>query len=96
MTALTIAAVMSGLSVLLLAVVTAIWFQNYRHFRTPLALGLLVFCVVLLLENLVAVYFYVTTEGLFVYDPTMENLILLMRVLQFVAIAVFAYVSWRE
>jgi len=91
-----IAAVFSALTVLLLLVIARVWLQNYRDVRSPLALGLLAFCLVLAVENLVALYFYLTMAGgVFVDDPSITALVVLMRGLQFVAVAVFAYVSIR-
>lgn len=94
MNTLAIAAGLSVLTVLLLVVLSGIWLRSYREFRTPLALGLLAFCLVLLAENLVALYFYFfTMERLFVNDPAIGGLVVVMRALQFVAVAAFTYVS---
>ena len=57
-TNLMIASGLSGLSVLLLLGLTTVWVRNYRTFRTPLTLGLIAFASVLLVENLLAIYFF--------------------------------------
>jgi hypothetical protein len=94
MTTLAIAAGLSVLTVLVLLVVSSIWLRSFWAFKTPMALGLLGFCLILLAENLVALYFYFfTMERLFVNDPEIGLLVVLMRALQFVAVSVFAYVS---
>jgi len=94
MTTLAIAAGLSVLTVAALLVVNAIWLRSYRAVKTPLALGLLGFCLVLLVENLVSLYFYFfTMERLFVNDPTIGVLVVMMRGLQFIAVAAFTYVS---
>lgn len=94
MNTLAIAAALSVLTILMLLLLSAIWFRSYRTFRTPLALGLLGFCLVLLSENLVVLYFYFfTTERLFVNDPTIGVVVIVMRALQFVAVSAFTYVS---
>lgn len=94
MSALTIAVGLSALTAILLCVVTAIWIDNYRTFKTPLALGLLAFCLVLLLENLVILYFYLFTEEmLFIDGSNVETLVVVMQVLEFLAVAIFTYVS---
>jgi hypothetical protein len=86
-TALLVASVLSGLNVLLLAVLAAVWLRNYRTFRTPLVLGLLAFALVLLLENLLALYFFFDMRMLYAADPTVHQAVAVLRGLQFVAIA---------
>lgn len=96
MNLLTIAAILSALSVALLLVVAVTWANNYRRFRTPLALGLLIFCLVLLVENCLSLYFYVfTTEMRYVEDSIIGTFVVVMRVLQLLAVALFTYVSLR-
>jgi hypothetical protein len=53
------------LNVLLLAVLLFVWGRNYLDLRSKHALGLLVFAVLLLLENAVALYIYLL-------DPTLS------------------------
>ncbi|WP_318570134.1 hypothetical protein [Salinigranum marinum] len=60
-----VARVTAGLNVLLLAVLLSIWGRNYLDLRSKHALGLMVFAVLLLLENLVALYIYLV-------DPTLS------------------------
>jgi hypothetical protein len=60
-----VARVTAGLNVLLLAVLLSIWGRNYLDLRSKHALGLMVFAVLLLLENLVALYIYLL-------DPTLS------------------------
>jgi hypothetical protein len=60
-----VARVTAGLNVLLLAVLLFVWGRNYLDLRSKHALGLLVFAVLLLLENAVALYIYLL-------DPTLS------------------------
>ena len=61
-----LAAVASAANVVLLAALAGIWGRNYRRFRSKHTLGMLVFAVLLLVENAVALYFYV-------WDPFMAT-----------------------
>ncbi|MFB6309757.1 MAG: hypothetical protein ABEH64_01110 [Salinirussus sp.] len=94
-TTLMAATALSGATVLLLVVLGWIWVRNYQRFRTPLVLGLVGFAVVLLIENLVALYFYVSTQSLYAMDPTVHTTVAIMRALEFVAVALLAYVTWQ-
>jgi hypothetical protein len=92
---LAIAAGLSGLNVLLLSILTIIWLRNYMTFQTPLILGLIVFAVVMLIENGVAIYFFVGTDMLYKADPHVHTLVAGLRGLQFFAVAVLTYVTWK-
>jgi len=94
-TTLMAASVLSGATVVLLVVLGGIWLRNYRTFRTPLILGLVGFAAVLLVENLVALYFYVSMQSLYAMDPTVHTVVAVMRGLEFVAVALLAYVTWQ-
>lgn len=94
-TTLMAATALSGATVVLLVVLGAIWLRNYQTFRTPLVLGLVGFAAVLIVENVVALYFYVSMESLYAMDPTVHTTVAIMRALEFVAVALLAYVTWQ-
>lgn len=88
-----IASAFSAVSILLLIVLTAVWVQNYRTFRTGLVLGLIVFGVVLLVENAVALYYFFTMQTLYTMDPAIQQVIVVLRALQTIALMVLTYVT---
>ncbi|WP_263020988.1 hypothetical protein [Natronobiforma cellulositropha] len=94
-TELTAAAVLSGANLALLVVLTYVWLQNYRRFKTPLVLGLLAFSAVLALENAAAIYFFFSTGMFYASDPTVQGVVALLRGLQFVALCFLAYVTLK-
>lgn len=96
MTGFAIAAGLSALTACLLIVLTYVWVDNYRQFGTPLALGLVLFCLVLLLENTASLYFYFVADEMFYVDePIIARIVVIMRSLQFIAVSAFTYVSLR-
>jgi hypothetical protein len=60
-----VARVAAGLNILLLAVLLSVWGRNYLDLRSKHSLGLMVFALLLLLENAVALYIYLL-------DPTLS------------------------
>jgi len=90
---LVIAAGLSGISVALLLALVAVWVRNYRTFRTPLTLGLIAFGGVLLLENVLAIYFFFSTGMLYSGDPLARRALLSLRALQVIALAFLTYVT---
>ncbi|WP_254839120.1 hypothetical protein [Natronomonas marina] len=94
-TNLMIASGLSAVSVVLLLGLIAVWVRNYRTFRTPLTLGLIAFAAVLLVENLLAVYFFFSTGMLYSGDPIAQRALLSLRALQLFALAVLTYVTMQ-
>lgn len=80
----------------LLVVLTAVWLRNYRQFRSTMILGLIGFSSVLLFENLLGVYFFFASmTTLYSADPLVGQVVLVMRSLQFVAVAFLTYVTLK-
>ena len=93
--ALLAATVLSGVNALLLAALCAVWLRNYRTFRTPLVLGLVSFSGVLVVENAVVVYYFLSVRMLFTTDPTVQRVVLGLRALQLLALALLTYVTMK-
>jgi hypothetical protein len=86
----------AGVNAILLAVLTAVWVRNYLEFRSEMILGLVAFSVVLLVENLVAVYFFLASmRMLYSSDPVVGRVVLVMRSLMFLAILFLTYVTMK-
>jgi len=84
---------LAAVNAVLLAVLTTVWVRNYRQFRTRLLLGLVAFGAVLLIENLVAVYFFFSMHSLYSMDPGVDTAVAVMRALETLAIAFLTYVT---
>ncbi|ELY78627.1 hypothetical protein C487_08302 [Natrinema pallidum DSM 3751] len=94
-TEITAAAILSGGNIVLLAALTYVWVQNYRRFKTPLVAGLLAFSVVLALENAVAIYFFFSSGMFYASDSIVQQVVALLRALQFIALVFLASVTLR-
>jgi hypothetical protein len=88
-----VASALSGVNILLLGGLTAVWIRNYRTFRTPLILGLIAFGSVMLLENAAAIHFFFSTAMLYSGDPGVQTAVVTLRALQFVALVFLAWVT---
>ncbi|WP_191965432.1 MULTISPECIES: hypothetical protein [Haloferax] len=89
------ASVLSGVNIVFLAALAAVWVRNYRTFRTSLVLGLLAFAVVMLVENAFALYFLFTMQSLYSGDPHVQQAVLVLRALQLLALTFLTYVTMR-
>lgn len=88
------ATLFAGLNVLLLLALTYVWVANYRRFRTAITLGFLCFGIVLLIENLLAVYFFIGMVE-FYSTTAAQQMVLLLRFLEFVALSCLTWVIVR-
>jgi predicted small integral membrane protein len=93
---LQIASVLSVVNVVLLATLTVVWARNYRTFRTPLIAGLVAFSAVLLLENLIALFFFQSgMRMLYAGDAFAQQVVLVMRGLETLAVGFLTYVTMQ-
>jgi len=94
-----LARVAVSLNALLLGVLIYVWGRNYLSLRSKHTLGLLLFAVLLLGENVFALYFYLLDPLLSVWfqdavpDPAWQAMVVL-HVLETFALAVLAWVTW--
>ncbi|WP_245853032.1 hypothetical protein [Natrinema ejinorense] len=88
-----VATLLSAVNALLLVVLTIIWVRNYRTFGSEMTAGLAMFGAVLLLENVVAIYFFFSTGMLYANSPGVQQSVATLRVLQTVALAFLTYVT---
>lgn len=85
---------LSAVNSVFLLVLLGVWLQNYRKFGSMMVLGLVAFSAVLLLENLVAVFFFFRSmEMLYSSDPLVGQVVVGMRLLELLAITFLTYVT---
>lgn len=92
---ITTASGLAAVNVVLAAVLAGVWLRNYRTFRTHLILGLVGFAGVMLIENAVAVYFFLSMGMLYSGQPAAQGFVLLLRGLQFIALALLTIVTLK-
>jgi hypothetical protein len=92
-----LATVATGLNLLLLAVIGTVWARNYRRLRSKHTLGMLVFAVLLFVQNAFTLYFYRVDELLSVWfsgiPSEASTALLIFHLLQTVGIVFLAWVT---
>lgn len=93
--------VFSVLNVVLLLGLGYVWGRNFLQFRSKHTLGLLVFAILLLAENALALYLFVFYHDLTVWinsaklvPAIAQRAMLALRILEFVGIAFLTWVTW--
>ena len=84
---------LAAVNLALLSVLIVVWLGNYRTFRSPMLLGLLLFASVLAVENIVAIGAYLSTEMIYAGGKTTMYTLVGLRGLQFVALAFLTVVT---
>jgi len=87
------AVVISAVNLVLLASLSYIWLSNYRTFRSPHILGLVIFAVALSAENVAAIYFHFSMGMLYSSSPTAQKVVVLLRGLQMVALVALSWTT---
>jgi hypothetical protein len=94
---MTAASVATAINVALLLVLGGIWVRNYREFRSKHTLGLTVFAVLLLAENLLAFNYYVldpqVAQLLNSADPIAGRAMMFVQVLELAGIGFLLWVT---
>jgi len=94
---LTAASVATVVNVLLLLVIVSVWLRNYRRFRSKHALGLAVFGLLLLAENLLTFNYYVINTQVAAYlaaeDPVAGRAMMFVALLQTAALVFLTWVT---
>ena len=94
---MTAASVATAINVALLLVLGGIWVRNYREFRSKHTLGLSVFAVLLLAENLLSLNYYVldpqVAQLLISADPIAGRAMMVVQVLELAGIGFLLWVT---
>lgn len=95
----TVAQIAAGVNVVLLLALTYVWGRNYAKFRSKHTLGLLVFALLLLAENVGVVYYYVLDPDLSKWWSTAVPAIvwqwqMAIHVVEAVALAFLTWTAW--
>lgn len=93
--------VFAVLNTLLLAGLLYVWGRNWWAIRSKHTLGLVLFSIFLLGENLMMVYFFIIHPGLNAWihndqmvPPIAQTALATFRVLQFLGLAFLTWVTW--
>ena len=86
------ARVAAAVNIGLLLALLVVWGRTYREIRAPLTLGSMVFAALLLAENVVALWFYLSPPPM---PGAAVRVMMVLQVLETAGIGVLAYVTWQ-
>lgn len=90
--------VLAAASIVVLVALLFLYGSNFRTLRSPLTFGLILFAALFLVENLAAVYFYVSLNDALAGSSLGASVAMPMLVLntvELIGLTTLFYVSWR-
>lgn len=85
--------VLTGISTLILIALCYIYSKNLRNIRSGFTIGLVVFAVLFLVQNVVSLYFYLTMMDYYVSQ--VEAHVFILTLLQTIAFLVLLKITWE-
>lgn len=84
---------LTALSALMLAALLHVYIRNLRRIRSNFTIGLMIFALLFLAQNIVSLYFYLTMMDYYV--PAVEMHVFLFTLLQTMGFAVLLKLTWE-
>ncbi len=92
-TLLTISTYVTGLNIILIFSLMYVYLRNFRKIRSLFTLGLLLFSLLFIIQNIFSFYFYITMMP--IYEKGLELYALIFTVLQTFAFAIMNWITWK-
>jgi hypothetical protein len=84
---------LTGLSVVLLVILLIVYFRNLRQVKSKLLVGLIIFSLIFLAQNIFSLYYSLTMMEYYV--PAVEFQIFIFSLLQTIAFAIMLWITWE-
>lgn len=84
---------LTAISTLILVGLLYVYYKNLKKIKSKFTIGLFVFAVLFLLQNLVSLYFYLTMMDYYV--PQVEIHVFILTLLQTIAFLILLKITWE-
>lgn len=84
----------SWISIIMLVILLVVYITNYKKYKSGFTIGLVLFAGLLLLQNILQVYFYTTSMQ--AYPPIVEQSTFMFEVIEVIAYGVILWVTLRH
>ena len=82
------------ISIIMLVILLVVYITNYKKYKSGFTIGLVIFAGLLLLQNVLQVYFYTTSMQ--AYPPIVEQSTFIFEVIEIIAYGVILWVTLRH
>ena len=88
-----ITTILTIVSTFLLLTLMYVYYRNLKKIKSKFTIGLFIFALLFLLQNLVSLYFYLTMMSY--YSPEVEVHVFILTLLQTVAFLILLKITWE-
>jgi len=90
---MTLTTILTAVSILILAALLHVYIRNLRKIKSNFTIGLLIFALLFLVQNIVSLYFYLTMMEYYV--PAVELHVFIFTLLQTIGFAILLKLTWE-
>ena len=90
---MTLTTILTAISTLILAALLHVYIKNLRKIKSSFTIGLMIFAILFLLQNIVSLYFYLTMMDYYV--PAVELHVFIFTLLQTIGFAILLKLTWE-
>ena len=84
---------LTGISTLLLLGLAYIYYKNLKKIKSNFTIGLFIFALLFLIQNLISIYYYITMMKY--YAPEVEIHVFILTLLQTIGFAILLKITWE-
>ncbi len=84
---------LTGISTLLLLGLLYVYYKNLKHIKSKFTIGLFIFALLFLIQNLVSLYYFITMMAY--YSAEVEVHVFILTLLQAIGFAVLLKITWE-
>ena len=85
--------VLTSISTIVLVVLLYVYFKNLRKVKSGFTVGLFIFALLFLIQNLVSLCYYITMK--MYYTPEVEVHVFILTLLQAIGFSVLLKITWE-
>ena len=85
--------IMTGVSTLAILGLLYVYYKNLRNIKSKFTIGLFIFALMFLLQNIVSLYYYITMKKY--YAPEVEVHVFILTLLQTIGFAILLKITWE-
>ena len=93
MALMTISTILTGVNIMLILSLLYVYISNYSKLKSMFTLGLGIFAVLFLIQNVISFYYFVTMMPY--YAASVEGFVFAFSLLQTLAFVVLNYITWK-
>ena len=85
--------ILTGISTILLLGLIYVYYKNLRKIKSNFTMGLLIFAILFLIQNIVSLYYFITMMDYYV--PEVETHVFIFTLLQTIGFGILLKITWE-